>query len=746
MDHKLPIIHEFLMTTMHCLLNTDIGLFIWGYNSEGRLGTGAVSQVISPKSEKRMGAQVTPFLVPFLPEMSRVCAIAAGKSHSIVCLDNGHVWVWGCNQLGQCGLSSLIEFSTHSSGEIPQMHDIIPPQRLARGPLKRESIIGAAASDIHSCVYNRSSLFTFGLNKGQLGALKDFMIVPPHQVSLLPQEPIQMATCTEIFTCVLFDSGDVWMLQDFSAKRLLFRLKKQVNSLTKLDSGWKTSQPCSHLPISLIRSSESKQIAYGCAVSTTGSVFLWASHKNTQGNSSSKVFYPTVVWGVEKQQHRVIDAAVNGNGQVIVCCEMGKVYLSTPIQNATELSKVTWFKVALDQVSRVYCNGNGSFCAMKSNAVQTYFEKTLENDMHQWPSHAESSDSQHSRSSNIVFRLNNRREILKFEEDLLMKECAWLRAASSSPWRDHQSCIDLSYFDEWQLEALLQWCSKKGIALTYQELIKFLEFADYLLLDGLKDDIEKMLSKCIYGRTVCFLLQASHKMNASRLKNACLEFLVRNTEFLFLQMCNFPDQTLLQEIEKHVKVQQTKYCTYARSMAEKSVILKFRGNEFIISEPRFRRKSDAQVKKPFPPHLLAQDKSVTPIRSPNGSTPCNPSAEKKSLSLLDIQQEEIKKNAQKIKTESRMPARNQGPVHFRDDLNPFADLHRSHSLQADSISVSKREVLEVDLTSLAVASQKQGKKGKLNDREKTSALNTNSCSKSAWKVVSSPDAKSIRKR
>jgi hypothetical protein len=45
----------------------------------------------------------------------------------------------------------------------------LTPKKIQAQSLKKQSIVGAAASRIHSVVYNAFDLFTFGLNQGQLG-------------------------------------------------------------------------------------------------------------------------------------------------------------------------------------------------------------------------------------------------------------------------------------------------------------------------------------------------------------------------------------------------------------------------------------------------------------------------------------------------------------------------------------------------------------------------------------------------
>lgn len=43
------------------------------------------------------------------------------------------------------------------------------PRKIQAQSLKKQPILGAAASRIHSVVYTTTDIFTFGLNQGQLG-------------------------------------------------------------------------------------------------------------------------------------------------------------------------------------------------------------------------------------------------------------------------------------------------------------------------------------------------------------------------------------------------------------------------------------------------------------------------------------------------------------------------------------------------------------------------------------------------
>lgn len=58
------------------------------------------------------------------------------------------------------------ELENHNKEDIPMQ---LVPRKIQAQSLKKQPILGAAASRIHSVVYTSNDLFTFGYNQGQLG-------------------------------------------------------------------------------------------------------------------------------------------------------------------------------------------------------------------------------------------------------------------------------------------------------------------------------------------------------------------------------------------------------------------------------------------------------------------------------------------------------------------------------------------------------------------------------------------------
>ncbi|WP_395829727.1 MopE-related protein [Archangium violaceum] len=87
----LPSIRAIAAGLSHALaLDTNGGVWAWGQNTSGQVGTGSTSPTV-----------LTPTQVASLP---RARAIAAGVGHSLVIEEQfGNVWAWGQNNFGQVG-------------------------------------------------------------------------------------------------------------------------------------------------------------------------------------------------------------------------------------------------------------------------------------------------------------------------------------------------------------------------------------------------------------------------------------------------------------------------------------------------------------------------------------------------------------------------------------------------------------------------------------------------------------------
>lgn len=136
-DVQLSKLHSAILTT-----DPEANLYMCGFGSGGRLGTGDETtrfDFININGGGLMG--------------KKVIHVGLGQSHTIAISSEGETLSWGSNTYGQLG------YSPSTAGA----KDEEPVQLLPRqifGPLKRELVIGAAASRIHSVVHTASSLYT----------------------------------------------------------------------------------------------------------------------------------------------------------------------------------------------------------------------------------------------------------------------------------------------------------------------------------------------------------------------------------------------------------------------------------------------------------------------------------------------------------------------------------------------------------------------------------------------------------
>lgn len=158
-DVQLSKLHSAILTT-----DPEANLYMCGFGSGGRLGTGDETTRFGYVNVH--GGGLTG---------KQVIHITLGQNHTIAISSEGETLTWGSNAYGQLGYAS----NSNSSG----LRDEEPVQLLPRqvfGPLKHQTVVGAAASRIHSAVITATSLFTFGKNEGQMG------LVDSDAVSKLP--------------------------------------------------------------------------------------------------------------------------------------------------------------------------------------------------------------------------------------------------------------------------------------------------------------------------------------------------------------------------------------------------------------------------------------------------------------------------------------------------------------------------------------------------------------------------------
>lgn len=150
------IIKDVVLSKLHSAILTndpESNLYMCGVGSGGRLG---------------MGDETTRFNYVCVEggglAGKKIKAVALGQNHSIAVSSDGAIFTWGTNTWGQLG------YNLHRPVAKDQDPINTTPRQIF-GPLKKENILGIAASAIHSVAYTLTSIYTFGKNEGQLGLM-----------------------------------------------------------------------------------------------------------------------------------------------------------------------------------------------------------------------------------------------------------------------------------------------------------------------------------------------------------------------------------------------------------------------------------------------------------------------------------------------------------------------------------------------------------------------------------------------
>jgi alpha-tubulin suppressor-like RCC1 family protein len=363
-------IQDVVMSKLHTAVLTNdpiSNLFVCGFGSGGRLGT---------------GDEVTRFGYVCLQSgglsTRRVATIALGQDHSIAITSSGEVFSWGSNRYGQLGYA-LPEMS---ATEIPTQ--LVPKQLY--GHIKREAIIGAAASSVHSAIFTSAALYTFGKNEGQLGLMDAdagslVMQIIPRRIGVsVLQSPIKSVSAIDRATCVLLENHEVVIFTHYGFKKVenfplyTFRnyalARAEGNTICKITTGGNTV----------------------CALSTFGEVFTIevprcespsVSGSTTNPNKARNALgTPSRVWSIKKSHMSAIDVAVGQEGSIILCTESGSVwrkekrakFKSAIIREANSVRTKDYKFVRVPNLTRavaVRSNAFGAFVAIRRDCHVT---------------------------------------------------------------------------------------------------------------------------------------------------------------------------------------------------------------------------------------------------------------------------------------------------------------------------------------------------------------------------------------
>lgn len=315
------LVQDVVLSKYHsAVLTTDpvSNLYVCGIGRGGRLGLGDENTRFTYSPVQGGLAN------------KKVIQVALGHNHTMVITDNGELWNFGTNANSVLGYS-LPEPT--NKGEEP----FIATPRQVFGPLKKEVIIGIAASTIHSVAHTGNALFCWGKNVGQLALMdadsRSLEVQPsPRRVaaSLFSAPIVLVSAIDKATTCLLanhsvvvftaygynivkFPFGETLTTYNLGEILMSSRYDPERNRITHITSGGETI----------------------VALTGRGDLFhmnLLApkadAHSSASTTNPSKikgaVSQPVCIWTAHKDGVRSVD--VGEHGSVIISTMSGAVW------------------------------------------------------------------------------------------------------------------------------------------------------------------------------------------------------------------------------------------------------------------------------------------------------------------------------------------------------------------------------------------------------------------------------------
>ncbi|TVY68874.1 BTB/POZ domain-containing protein [Lachnellula suecica] len=315
------VVQDVVLSKFHSAILTDdpeCNLFMCGFGPGGRLGT---------------GDEVTRFSYVCIEgglAGKKIVQVALGNSHSLAVDSEGEIFSWGQNSHGVLGYSL----------PRPALKDedpICSTPRQIFGPLKREHIIGVAASAIHSVAHTATSLFTFGKNEGQLGLMDsdsrslEVQPIPRKVAASLFKAPIKMVSAINQATIVLLENHTVCVFTNYGYNIVKFPANEGFRNYHLNTNSFSTRYDTMSDNITNITAAGDTIAAFSTQNLFTINVRKIDSNSTTSTTNPSKIkdslTTPQRVWTLRKGHWDGIkSASVTENGSVIVCTQAGAVW------------------------------------------------------------------------------------------------------------------------------------------------------------------------------------------------------------------------------------------------------------------------------------------------------------------------------------------------------------------------------------------------------------------------------------
>lgn len=326
-------------------------------------------------------------------------SVVTSPDHTVIVTTSGDVYTFGLNRFGQLGyaLEQSAAPAPASRGGAGNDEPIQFSPRRVVGALKKEVVLGAAASRTHTVVFTADSLYTWGTNKGQLGYPPSGTPVQvlPRKVTTVSQ-PIVMLTATENATACLLETKEVVVLYHEGYIKVAF-------PLSPFPSKMQAYRP----PQVGIKPSIAKIASCGntfVALSSLGDVFSFSldSASSTAIESPSALARlapkPQRIWSLRRKFTAVTDVGVGLDGTIILCTVSGHVFVrsrrfdsksatalgkmaagsSNPISTSSGSSSGGSWKFSrvpfLQRVVKVAANSTGAFAALRADVPLRFID------------------------------------------------------------------------------------------------------------------------------------------------------------------------------------------------------------------------------------------------------------------------------------------------------------------------------------------------------------------------------------
>ncbi|KYK55157.1 BTB domain and ankyrin repeat containing protein [Drechmeria coniospora] len=315
------VIRDVVMSKLHtAILTTDVvsNLYICGVGRGGRLGVG----------DENTRFKFAPVQGPFTDR--KVRNIALGQNHSLAVAGQGELWTWGLNVDSQLGY--LLPPPSR-----PDEEPMSLTPRQVFGSLKKEIVLGVAASAIHSAAHTGASLYCWGRNQGQLGLMDadsrslDVQQTPRRVAASLLSVPIEMISATDKATSCLLSNHTVWVFTNYGYNLIKFPIPDLFTNHNLASASFTGRYDPSRKDIRYITSG-ADIIA---ALTTHGDVFtIELNHivdgKQPAGSTTNPVkikgavSQPQCIW--DSRKDGATSVAVGEHGSIIIGTKSGAVW------------------------------------------------------------------------------------------------------------------------------------------------------------------------------------------------------------------------------------------------------------------------------------------------------------------------------------------------------------------------------------------------------------------------------------